>query len=245
MSNNHSSILRQCAAPGCVPSVIVGRGLCMKHYHLFRFSGQLENYPLGKKQSPGIVLTKKTCNKCNIEKPIESFSLNGTEQYPSRRNSICNACKYPSTKRQGLRRLNTTAGRSTDLLMNAKVRAANKGLICTLTATWVEEKLIAGCEMTGLPFDLETGKSIGRFNPYGPSIDRIVPGSNYTPENCRMVIMAINVAMNAWGEEFYRKIATAHFKHRRTKNKERKKKSHQSTYELLLDNPPSTVARKH
>jgi len=238
----HSQILRQCAAPNCGPSVIVGRGLCMKHYHEFRFSGELENYAV-KRPPPGEFLTVKKCGKCKLVLPIESFSLNGTEKYPSRRHSICNECKYPVTKSQLKRRLLTSRGRATDLLKNAQGRAASKGLICTLTEEWIEEKLLAGCEMTGFPFDLEGGKSIGRFNPYGPSIDRIIAGSNYTPENCRMVIMAINVAMNAWGEEFYRKIARAHFKHRRIKMNA--KNNEPISHELFAEKIDASIERKH
>lgn len=241
MSKHHSSLLRQCAALGCGPSVIVGRGLCMKHYHEFRNAGELENYAV-KRLAPGEMRKTKICNKCKIEKPIDLFSFNGTEKYPCRRYSICNDCKQANTKAQTKRRLSTSRGRSTDLLTNARVRAESKGLICTLTEEWVEEKLLAGCELTGFPFDLEGGKSIGRFNPFGPSIDRIVAGSNYTPENCRMVIMAINVAMNAWGEELYRKIARAHFKHRREKNRKINVNENGINYELLSEN---YLNRKH
>lgn len=237
--------LGTCIATGCEGAKgIIGRGLCSVHYQRARLDGTLDNYPLST-PPPGIVLHSKVCGKCKRELSIDCFSLNATERYPSRRKSICKECVSPISKARTKVRLGTFAGRATDLLANAKMRSAAKGLICTLDAKWIKDKLADGCELTGFPFDLETGRSIGRFNPYSPSIDRIIPGGNYTPENCRMVIMAINVAMNAWGEELYRKIARTHFKHRRDK-KEKQDTRFIETHNLLLeDSSIASIMRKH
>jgi hypothetical protein len=237
-------MLRPCASPNCGMQVIVGRGLCMRHYQQFRNSRELDNFPV-KAQVPHVIVTAKTCTKCNRELKIELFSLNATEKFPSRRKSICKECETPVKSARKKFRQSTTIGRATDLLANAKIRSVSKGLICTLTDEWIIEKLAGGCELTGFPFDLETGRSVGRFNPYGPSIDRIVAGSNYTPDNCRMVIMAINVGMNAWGEELYAKIAKAYFRHSKEKNK-RVPDTTFPNHDFLLEAPPQyALTRKH
>ncbi len=240
----HSKFLRPCAAPNCGPAILVGRGLCNKHYLHFRAAGTLDDFALNA-LPPGIVLTIKKCGKCKRELPIDRFGLNGTERYQARRQSICKECRAPNNRVLKNRHRTSPKGRGTDLLTNARVRAASKGLIFTLDEEWIRTKLAAGCELTGLPFDLESGRSIGICNPYAPSIDRIIAGSHYTPENCRMVIAAINFGMNAWGEEIYRKVAKAHFKHRREQIKKREVHVSDSTYDLLLEHTQPVLVRRH
>lgn len=74
-------------------------------------------------------------------------------------------------------------------------RCRKHGRQCEITQEWVEERLISGrCELTGLPFVLE------RRSPYMPSIDRIDSAGPYVPSNCRLVILLVNYAKNAWPE---------------------------------------------
>lgn len=56
------------------------------------------------------------------------------------------------------------------------------------------------CELTGIPFNC---RKIGKASrlPFIPSIDRISPNLPYTKSNCRIVCLAVNVALNEWGEE--------------------------------------------
>jgi len=61
------------------------------------------------------------------------------------------------------------------------------------------------CEVSGVPFSLNRGEW-GRA-PYTPSLDRIKSKAGYTPENCRIVCCAVNLAMNEWGESVLEKIA--------------------------------------
>lgn len=53
------------------------------------------------------------------------------------------------------------------------------------------------CAVTGTPFSLQR---VGKHRPFAPSIDRIDCASGYHMDNCRMVCVATNMAMNVWGE---------------------------------------------
>ena len=44
---------------------------------------------------------------------------------------------------------------------------------------------------------------------YAPSLDRLKPGQPYTRENCRLVMVAVNIGMNSWGLDVYLKVARA------------------------------------
>lgn len=67
------------------------------------------------------------------------------------------------------------------------------------------------CALTGLAFDLEKGGWARR--PYAPSLDRIDSSKGYTFDNCRIVCVAVNVAMNEWGESVFRRVALAYLSH--------------------------------
>jgi hypothetical protein len=65
------------------------------------------------------------------------------------------------------------------------------------------------CEVTRLPFSEEKVGSGKAKRAYAPSIDKIDPAGFYTVKNCRLVMVAINFALNAWGLDVYRKLAEA------------------------------------
>jgi hypothetical protein len=76
----------------------------------------------------------------------------------------------------------------------AKYRAQKSGVEFTLRAGWIRDKIREGvCERTGIPFDLEGVYRNGRWqNPWAPSVDRVIPGGPYSPENCQIVIWEYN-----------------------------------------------------
>lgn len=88
------------------------------------------------------------------------------------------------------------------LYLGAKHRAIKNNSECTITEEWVQEKINKGfCELTGLPFDLEYF-SESKNNPYSPSLDRIdSKNKNYSPDNVRVVLSFINIAINDLGLE--------------------------------------------
>lgn len=89
------------------------------------------------------------------------------------------------------------SGRAIKMLHNAKARAEKHGGKVTISKDWICKKLEAGvCELTGLPFDLKPSDKSFR-NPFSPSLDRKDNNNrDYTPENTRVVLSFINIALS-------------------------------------------------
>ena len=66
--------------------------------------------------------------------------------------------------------------------------------------------------MTGVQLSLLSGNR--RENPWAPSIDRIDNSKGYEAGNVRMVCVAANFAMNAWGEEALYELAASMVAHK-------------------------------
>lgn len=82
----------------------------------------------------------------------------------------------------------------------AAARAKKRNIAFSLTIEWASEKIKNGvCEVTSLPFNFDRAGKTTRRNPFFPSIDQIEAGKGYTPENCRMVLIAVNLALAEWG----------------------------------------------
>jgi hypothetical protein len=61
------------------------------------------------------------------------------------------------------------------------------------------------CAVSSLPFSLH--KTVRRAAaPFAPSIDRIDSQKGYEHGNVRLVCCAINMLMNVWGDEVYRRV---------------------------------------
>ncbi len=125
-------------------------------------------------------------------------------------------CQYHLDKRRermrrdGAARYTSVGHRANVLHWAAKKRADNKGVAYTLDREWFEEKILGGvCEVTGLPFVL-TKHEKHATHPMAPSVDRITAGGPYSKDNCRMVVLALNAALNQWGEEAFTRLAEAY-----------------------------------
>jgi hypothetical protein len=83
-----------------------------------------------------------------------------------------------------------------------------------LRALW--DKCGGRCKLTGLPFK-ETQIGTGRARkPHAPSLDRIDPELPYTRGNCRLVLQAVNFALNAWGDAVFFEVSKAAVAQRRS-----------------------------
>lgn len=64
------------------------------------------------------------------------------------------------------------------------------------------------CAVTGMQFSLDV---VAGRKPYAPSIDRMDCAQGYIPSNCRVVCLAVNYAMNVWGEDVFKRMMTGYF----------------------------------
>jgi hypothetical protein len=105
---------------------------------------------------------------------------------------------------------NRAAGK---MLSNAIGRSKKKGLECSLDKAHLVSLLRKQkyrCAVTAIPFNLNwrDGRDAKR-NAFAPSLDRVDNSQGYTKENVRMILSALNYAMNEWGLETYLTIARA------------------------------------
>lgn len=152
----------------------------------------------------------KTCKTCKQNLSSLSFRMHnrGGQRGTCRNceNAKFRACKgwlAPQKVRyaQRVRR----ERRAYCLVNDAKRRAVAKKSICTIDWRDIQRRIDLGaCEVTGMLFDLNTPKS---WN--APSLDQIVPGAGYTPENTRVVLYAVNTMANDWGLDLILSVADA------------------------------------
>ena len=67
--------------------------------------------------------------------------------------------------------------------------------------------------LSGLAFRLtEVGSGAAR-RPYAPSLDRIDATLPYSRANCRLVLQAVNFALNSFGDDVFLEMARATTEH--------------------------------
>lgn len=71
------------------------------------------------------------------------------------------------------------------LVMSKKASCKRSGTLFALDAAWADATYTGFCSLTGLPFE--------KGGPRTASIDRIDPKAGYVPNNCRWVLLAINM----------------------------------------------------
>ena len=94
-------------------------------------------------------------------------------------------------------------------LNGIRKRSKDSGRACELTPAQVYSMMLRSkgrCEVTGLRFDITPGEG-GRRRPFFHSIDREDSSKGYTPSNCRLICVAVNVGMQDWGESVFERLA--------------------------------------
>lgn len=97
---------------------------------------------------------------------------------------------------------------------SARKRSREFGREFTLTPKWALEQLECNnfhCPLSGVAF-LPTHDSGSFRNPFAPSIDRLDPKGGYTPDNCRIIILALNIAISDWGEKVFETFAAGYLR---------------------------------
>lgn len=163
------------------------------------------------------------CRTCQAERfqayrlaNADYFAEHGRARY--RRERHRNAERYAADRDGYLARKAaygaTVRGRLVTLLYSAKCRAAKAGVAYDLDIEWALgrwEHQSGRCLLTGLAFSLATIKmGAGRFDPMSPSLDRISHKRGYTRENTRLVCTGVNLALNRFGEVFFRRLCRAY-----------------------------------
>ena len=139
-----------------------------------------------------MTLLGKRCKKCDTFKKMSEFNKNKAKK--DGHGTECRSCMNFW--------IGSINGKSTRLYSGCKRRVKLSGGRLTITKEWIEERLVKGiCEVTHLPFNF-SGKGKFTRQAYAPSIDRKDPQNpNYTPENCRVVLWAVNCTMSEYGME--------------------------------------------
>jgi len=102
------------------------------------------------------------------------------------------------------------------LIYYSRARAKEKNIPHTITKEWLKKQLENNiCELTNLKFSYD--QTILR-NPFGPSIDRINITKGYTPNNCRLVLWAVNAGLGHFGEKDLYYICKAYLEYNKIKH---------------------------
>jgi hypothetical protein len=87
----------------------------------------------------------------------------------------------------------------------ARERSRTKSVPCNIDDHLIDRLLVDQnwrCAVSGIPLKAPRGYREGyRKDPFGPSLDRIVPALGYVDGNLRIVCNIVNSAMNEWGLE--------------------------------------------
>jgi hypothetical protein len=73
-------------------------------------------------------------------------------------------------------------------LMSLKSKAKRLGIEFNLDSEWASARWTGCCELSGIPFVLD---ALTR-SPFTLSVDKIDPKKEYTKDNCRFILWALN-----------------------------------------------------
>lgn len=152
----------------------------------------------------------KTCKACLTEKSSSEFYVNSKGAI----RSVCKDCDREAERARKRSNPDIVSARHKKwrkenrgfaLVNVARHRAKSRGLPFDLSPIDIQRRIDGGyCELTGIAFNLEEPRA---WN--APSLDQRNPGGGYTRENVRVVLYALNVMANVWGENRIIEIASA------------------------------------
>jgi len=121
-------------------------------------------------------------------------------------------------KNRAKQREHRARNRDLALFRSAQSRAKTREWDFTITRQWLRAKLEANvCEATGLAFANGEYVGAGHADPFSASLDRRDSTKGYTPENCRLILWGLNMALSQWGDQVYAEIATAYLSKKASK----------------------------
>lgn len=106
------------------------------------------------------------------------------------------------------------ANRLRETMRGAMNRARRRGMEFTIDEDWCVSRLMQQgkrCALTGIEFSV-AGKGMRGRDPFCPSLDRIDCRQGYTPENTRIIILAMNIMLSDWGEGIFQTVAQGYRK---------------------------------
>lgn len=187
-------------------------------------------------------------NKSYRKEHPDYFKRKGKENY-KRVNNPARYAKHRDKFITRHREYNTSVwGRFTSLLYSAKKRAEKRGIPYDLDREWLlsQYKNQNGtCKLSGLELDFSFNAIKGRkFNPLSPSLDRIDSTKGYTKNNVRLICTAMNLALNNFGEDLFKKVIAGYMSKtykdstervRRSSNKNRRRHQTDEEWSVSAD----------
>jgi len=160
---------------------------------------------------------RNECNECHHLRAQDYYQRNKEKRKQKAREwARNNKEKRKETVKQYI---NTPKGRMVKLMKMAHSRALKYGHEFDLDSDFLMslwEKQNGRCDLTNISFEF-INTTPYEANPWAPSIDRINSFKGYTKDNIRLVCVAVNYALNEYGEETFKKICEAYLNNKKSK----------------------------
>jgi len=172
---------------------------------VLKSSSQFSKHPLHEK------ILYKNCISCTEKQKIY-------RQQHKDESKLARQTYYKNNKEKIIKvrqkRFNTSHGRLSHLLSNIKNRSEphNYDLDIDFLISLIE-KQDGKCALTNIEMTF-LNNSNHRVDPFMISVDRINPTIGYFKSNVRLVCIAVNYALNEFGEDTFRKICEAYLSYR-------------------------------
>lgn len=153
------------------------------------------------------------CDSCN--KNYQRQYRNKNKEKLSEQNKKWRTDNREYNKAMQYNYYKSTRGRVVDFHHAAKRRAKKKKIEFELSTDFIVEmweKQNGKCALTQIEFLIPQERTGGKASPFAPSIDRIDSSKGYEKDNVRLVCVAVNYALNEFGEEIFKQICKAYLK---------------------------------